>query len=72
MSYMEDKSKIIRLSMARIRDVEFPSSYDKFYEDAMITQFKRAIAQLKASDIINIREDDGIIYYDIDCVIKKY
>lgn len=36
MSCMEDKSKIIRLSMARISDVDFPSSYDKFYEDAMM------------------------------------
>lgn len=58
--------------MARIKDVDFPSSYDKFYEDAMITQFARAIAQLKPEDVINIREDDGCIYYDIDCVIKKY
>lgn len=58
--------------MARISDVDFPSSYDKFYEDSMMSQFKRAVAQLKPEDIINIREDNGIIYYDIDCVIKKY
>lgn len=58
--------------MARISDVDFPSSYDKFYEDSMMSQFKREIVQLKPEDIINIREDDGIIYYDIDCVIKKY
>lgn len=58
--------------MARIGDVDFPSSYDKFYEDSMMSQFKRAVAQLKPEDIINIKEDNGIIYYDIDCVIKKY
>lgn len=58
--------------MVRISDVDFPSSYDKFYEDAMMSQFKRAIAELKPEDIINIREDNGNIYYDIDCVIKKY
>ena len=58
--------------MARISDVDFASSYDKFYEDSMLSQFKRAVAQLKPEDIINIREDNGIIYYDIDVVIKKY
>lgn len=58
--------------MARIRDVDFASSYDKFYEDAMMSEFKRTIAQLKPEDVINIREDDRTIYYDIDVVIKKY
>lgn len=69
---MEDKSKIIRLSMARNSDVHPSSQYDKFFEDAMMSEFKRAIAQLKPEDVINIREDNGIIYYDIDCIIKKY
>lgn len=44
----------------------------QYYIDNMMCEFKRAIAQLKPEDIINIREEDGCIYYDIDVVIKKY
>ena len=51
---------------------ENPEIIESYYRDTLICEFKRAVAQLKPEDIINIREDNGIIYYDIDCVIKKY
>ena len=35
-------------------------------------EFKRALSQLKPEDILNIKEEDGVIKYTIDVVIKKY
>lgn len=72
-----DKSKIIRLRQCRLSEYPFhrwenPELLEQYYRDTMMCEFKRAIAQLKPEDIINVREEDGCVYYDIDVVIKKY
>ena len=72
-----DKSKIIRLRQCRLSEYPFhrwenPKLVEQYYIDNMMCEFKRAIAQLKPEDVINVREEDGCIYYDIDVVIKKY
>ena len=72
-----DKSKIIRVSMVRLSTLpsyfpEKPELIEQYYKDTMMSQFKRAVSELKPEDIINVREEDGVIYYDIDVVVKKY
>lgn len=72
-----DKSKIIRIRQCRLSEFPFhrwenEKLVKQYYIDNMMCEFKRAIAQLKPEDIINVREEDGCIYYDIDIVIKKY
>ena len=74
---MEDKSKNIRIRQCRLSEYPFhrwenEKLVKQCFIDNMMCEFKRTIAQLKPEDIINIREEDGCIYYDIDIVIKKY
>ena len=74
----KDKSKRIRLSMIRHSEYapfhhwENPEIIETYYKDTLITQFKRAIAELKPEDLINITEENGYIKYDIDVVINKF
>lgn len=73
----EDKSKIIRIRQCRLSEFPFHRWENEvlvkqYYIDNMMYEFEKAISQLKPEDIINIREEDGCIYYDIDIVIKKY
>lgn len=72
-----NKSKIIRIRQCRLSEHPFHRCENEklvkqYYIDNMMCEFKRAIAQLEPEDIINIREEDGCVYYDIDVVIKKY
>lgn len=72
-----DKSKVIRIRQCRLSEFPFHRWENEvlvkqYYIDNMMCEFKRAIAQLKPEDVINIREEDGCVYYDIDVVIKKY
>jgi hypothetical protein len=72
-----DKSKIIRIRQCRLSQYPFhrwenEKLVEQCFIDNMMCEFKRTIAQLKPEDIINIREEDGCVYYDIDVVIKKY
>lgn len=72
-----DKSKVIRIRQCRLSQCPFhrwenEELVKQCYIDNMMCEFKRAIAQLKPEDIINISEKDGCVYYDIDIVIKKY
>lgn len=72
-----DKSKIIRIRQCRLSEHPFhrwenEKLVKQYYIDNMMCEFKRAVAQLEPEDIINIREEDGCVYYDIDVVIKKY
>lgn len=68
-----NKSKVIRLSMEHlISPYTNVDDVDDFYKDSMMIQFKRAVAELKPEDIINIRDEGSIRKYDIDVVIKKY
>lgn len=72
-----DKSKIIRIRQCRLSDYpiyrwENGELVEQCFIDNMMYEFEKAISQLKPEDIINVREEDGCIYYDIDIVIKKY
>lgn len=72
-----DKSKVIRIRQCRLSEYPFhrwenEELVKQYYIDNMMCEFKRVIAQLKPEDIINIREENGCVYYDIDVVIKKY
>lgn len=70
--------KVIRLEMVRLSEYspfhhwENPEIIESYYRDTMMCEFKRALAQLKPEDILNIKEEDGVIRYTIDVVIKKY
>lgn len=73
----ENKNKLIRIRQCRVIEQPFLQYEDdelieKFFKENMMSYFKRAIAELKPEDIINIRNDGGLRYYDIDIVIKKY
>ena len=73
----ENKNKLIRIRQCRVIEQPFLQYEDdelieKFFKENMMSYFKRAIAELKPEDIINIRDDGGLRYYDIDIVIKKY
>lgn len=73
----EDKSKRIRIRQCRFSEYPFHRCENEvlvkqYYIDNMMYEFEKVISQLKPEDIINIREEDGCIYYDIDIVIKKY
>jgi hypothetical protein len=72
-----DKSKVIRIRQCRLSEYPFhrwenEKLVKQCYIDNMMYEFEKAISQLKPEDIINIREEDGCIYYDIDIVINKY
>lgn len=75
---MEDKSKIIRIEMARPSyNYPFPKYenekiVDQYYIDMIMIAFREKIKELQPDEIINIKENQFEKRYSIDVAIRKY